>query len=115
MTWEALYQNKTQQRARGRARCAWCERRGSTQSHHLFRRRPDDPILQEEWNIVQLCIYCHSEESYEMQVGLGLRKLHECGPDYIRERIQALNNKVDHGLPSHFWDALDLYNQGRTP
>lgn len=112
MTWEMWYQTKTAQRFKNRQRCEWCGRRMSTHSHHLFRRRPDHAILQEDWNIVQLCVSCHSAEAREMQVDLALKKLHRHGPDYIRDRIEALNTKVDHGLPSHFLDALEMYDNG---
>ena len=72
MTWEPFYQNKITQRARNRGRCDWCGCKGPTKSHHLFRRRPDHPILQEDWNISQLCDPCHELESQEMQEGLAL-------------------------------------------
>ena len=113
MTWESFYQNKITQRARSRARCKWCGRMGSTQSHHLFRRRPDDPRLQEDWNIVQLCIYCHDPEDRAMQVGLALQKLYQYGPDFLEWAIlNTAVGKVSPGLPSHYLDALDLYNNG---
>ena len=92
---------KTRQRWQ---RCPGCGGKG-TQSHHLFVRRPDHPMIHEDWNIVQVCPKCHMEEQWEMQVWAARLKIRQYGAGYIVAKVAALPCKVPPALPAHFWEA----------
>jgi len=117
MTWRAFYQTKQRTKNRARNRCEYCGKRGPTHSHHLWQRRPDHEYLQRDINISQVCGECHQQETYHMQVYLGLKKLYDLpgGPAAIERWAQDAPFKLPIDLPPHYWDALDYYQQGKKP
>ena len=120
------YQTKTNQRAASGGRCAYCGRRASTQSHHLWLRRKGkeaEKYLQADINQVQLCPMCHHAETYMMQVTCGLAKLWDLfdrnitvdPPLFVEEWVASYPSKIPVDLPSHFWEAATMYSQGIRP
>lgn len=103
-----MYQTKISQRAKGRGRCEWCGRKGPTHSHHLFARRPDHPYLQCDINIAQLCPKCHMQETWEMQVGLSVRKIAKHGAEVIEQWAVNAPFKLPIDLPPHYWEAKEM-------
>jgi hypothetical protein len=116
--WEAFYQTKITQQYEVGLRCPGCGAPNPTQSHHLFVRRGsmgDHPMLQGDWNIVQVCPDCHMEESREMQIRAALQKIWDYGVNYILAQVELLPFKVDHPLPEFFFEAVELYERGVRP
>ena len=107
MTWTEFYQNKLKQRNQSGGRCEYCGKRGPTQSHPLFQRRPDHEYLQVDLNIAQLCATCHQRESRAMQVELAKRRLERYGPDHIEAWAANAPLKLPITLPSHYWEAKE--------
>lgn len=113
-TWAEKYRTKRKQNNQGQ-RCPGKCGRKPTQSHHLWARRPDCLELQHPINIVQACPQCHMEEGEEFQVRAALMKLWEYKPDVIETYILTLPGRAQRGLPSHYLQALKLYNERKRP
>ena len=87
------------------------------------RGKAAEEYLQCDLNQVQLCPMCHAAETYRMQVYVGLRKLWDLSdfadvadpPKHVEDWAKGIPGKLESRLPSHYWEAADLYRRGMRP